>query len=154
MGADGIFPDLCASATKTIQLVCVLRPSNRCEGVFDEHSPTRKCCITDTTQCKRARVGVVDEDSSSHDSGHDFEQGSSSTANGNGEIFHCAQRNSSEEEEDVERSSVDEGIDIESQHSSLHENRKNSFWWQNNETVKRYLKVLLLELNGLMTTNM
>lgn len=87
---------------------------------------------------------MVDEDTSSHDSGHDFEQGSSSTANGSGEVFQCPQRNSSEEEEeDVERSSVDEGIDIEPQHSSHKRRKSNSTWWHNNETVKRYLKVSL-----------
>jgi len=91
----------------------------------------------------------LDEDSSSHDSGHDYEHGSSTTPGGggaNGDLFQCP-RNSSDDE-DGERSSVDEGIDIDSQHSSSSNKRRksnsNSSWILTNEdeAIKQFLKVL------------
>ena len=84
---------------------------------------------------------AVDEDSSSHDSGHDYEPSSTTTSTaGSGEVFACPQRSSSDDEE---RSSVDEGIVVESQQSSLKQGSSSSTFYANNdeETKKQYLKV-------------
>nr|CAB3267563.1 ubiquitin carboxyl-terminal hydrolase 47-like [Phallusia mammillata] len=79
-------------------------------------------------------IGPQDEDSSSHDSGHDIDQSSvpggtvaPAVDGGSGDA-----RNSSEEEE---ASSVDEGIDIESQKSSStrRKHRTSTSWWVNDE---------------------